>query len=200
MHRSHSGPARRLSGVRLAAAAVGVVAALASTFVAGSATADASHAAAPARWAAQAHALGLTAAQEHVLQARVDRVVAQTGGTQVSINRVLWPDRSGDTTLVVPGRQRVQQFTPNGTPQATCPYYDLCTYESTGYAGTQHRMYNCQTYYTPYWFGSYTNNQTHGTVARFYDYNSIQIATSTAYQTVSNSGALGGQTWYIRPC
>jgi hypothetical protein len=86
-----------------------------------------------------------------------------------------------------------------------CPYYDLCLYEGYNFGGTIHRMYNCQIYYTPYYFHSAVNNQSPGTRASFRDYNNVQFFLSPAPvwqdgNTDNNAGNLGLRTWYVKPC
>lgn len=55
---------------------------------------------------AQVEANDLTPAQARSLQARVDRVVARTDGTQVAINQVVWD--GGDTLIPLPGEERAR--------------------------------------------------------------------------------------------
>jgi hypothetical protein len=57
---------------------------------------------------AQVEANDLTPAQARSLQARVDRVVARTDGTQVAINQVVWD--GGDTLIPLPGEERAREL------------------------------------------------------------------------------------------
>jgi hypothetical protein len=62
---------------------------------------DGRPAATDARLRAQIEANELSPRQARSLQARVDRVIDRTGGTQVAINQVVWD--GGDTLVPLPG-------------------------------------------------------------------------------------------------
>lgn len=92
-----------------------------------------------------------------------------------------------------------------------CGYGYICLYEGYNYAGTIHRLYNCEYYYTPYAFHSVVNNQTTGTRANFYAKRTTGtgpgslIWTSRAALWSSGNvdgiaGGLGSRTWYVKPC
>lgn len=124
----------------------------------------------PPPYAAQAKSLGLTTTQADQLQARVEREVRQTGGTQVAVNEVRY--NGGATVLTLPGQTRALPLTTNRSARGTlhrCPPGYFCTYTESDYQGNMHELLRCNTYYaTPYIWESYMNNQTAGVRARFY--------------------------------
>jgi hypothetical protein len=172
---------------------------------------DGRPAATDARLRAQIEANELSPRQARSLQARVDRVIDRTGGTQVAINQVVWD--GGDTLVPLPGERRAREL---GTaahassdrsarglrrPEA-CRYYQFCTYYNRDYTGIESRMVSCVLHIDRAGiFGSYWNNQTRGTRARFYNSGYGLIATTHAapyWNTVDPF--LASATFYIRPC
>ncbi len=167
-----------------------VVTLVAATAILAGTTANAS-AAAPQAFRDQAIASGLTAAQATMLQQRVDEVLAGIpGGRQVSPTEV----RYDGLTVTFDG------LLSKGT-QAQAAGGILC---SVGWfcidvRGVRFDFFKCKDWALFDWWGDspYKNNQTYGTVARFYDQNWKQIWNSTAY-------AYGNVDvtpfWFFRPC
>jgi hypothetical protein len=136
------------------------------------------------------------------LQARVDRVVDRTGGTQVAINQVAWD--GGDTLIPLPGEERARELgaaSTRGTVHS-CRYYQFCTYGQRPFKGVVDRMSSCTWHVSHGFFVSYVNNQTPGTRARFYNYFGRLIARSQPafYQDSRFGNGSGHDTHYIRPC
>ncbi|MFE7129700.1 hypothetical protein ACFVIM_02460 [Streptomyces sp. NPDC057638] len=136
----------------------------------GSVTADGASTA-PGRashFMSQSRNLGLTAAQARALQTEAEANVARTGGTQVAPNRI---DLGGAImTLAVPGEKYARDLTqPRSTRAlASCAYGHMCAYKDRNYTGNTIDMLRCADYRIP-WLtrGSWINNQTRGTRARF---------------------------------
>lgn len=63
------------------------------------------------RFAEEARELGLTPGEAAALQERVDEVVAETGGMQIGMNKVLSKDGSSTITIPLPG-ENVEQSAP----------------------------------------------------------------------------------------
>ena len=171
------------------------------------------HAARPAatdaQLRAQIEANDLSPRQARYLQARVDRVIARTDGTQVAINQVVWD--GGDTLVPLPGERRARELGSGARaashhssrlrrPEA-CKYYQFCTYRNRDYTGIESRMQSCVLHIDRAGiFGSYWNNQTAGTRARFYNSGVELIATTQPapfWNTVDPF--LESATFYIRP-
>ena len=85
------------------------------------------------------------------------------------------------------------------TTQHGCPYLYFCAFSGTNFTGTKIQMYYCQFYNMPFvGTGSWVNNQTPGTRAKFYDlYYNLKFTTAGAYST-------GTYNWtpifYVKPC
>lgn len=79
--------------------------------------------------------------------------------------------------------------------QLTCSYQYLCM----EVRGTVFNYYTCGLWTVSNWYGTgpWINNQTSGTVARFYGQSGNQLWTSTAY---SSGTADWGPVWSLRPC
>lgn len=116
----------------------------------------------------QSKSLGLTPAQAKALQAEAEVNVARTGGTQVAPNKI---DLGGATmTLAVPGEKYARDLTqPRSTrAAASCAHGHMCAYRGRNYSGNTIDMYRCADYRIPWATrGSWINNQTAGTRARF---------------------------------
>ncbi len=124
-----------------------------------------------ARFTAQAEAAGLTAAQAHSLQSRVDGYLRTVGGTQVSANKIDL-DGTGELVLAAPGLV---------TPAATCYSGDMCVWSGQSYTGDFMSKYVCSRFSMPWaTTGSWRNNQSSGTRARFYDSNNNLYYTTPA--------------------
>jgi hypothetical protein len=158
---------------------------------------DGRPAATDARLRAQIEANDLSPRQARSLQARVDRVIAQTDGTQVAINRVVWD--GGDTLVPLPGERRAREL---GSAEDNCHYYQFCTYYNRNYTGIETRMVSCVLHLDRGGiFGSYRNNQTPGTRARFYNSGyGLLVRTHPAPFRNTVDPFLASATFYIRPC
>ncbi|MET7703599.1 hypothetical protein [Streptomyces sp. NPDC005485] len=125
-------------------------------------------------FAAQARAAGLTGAEAVTLQNRVDRYLAEMGGTQVAANRIDLGGRSS-VTVRLPGEKAARDL--SGSPASgavsgrdRCDYKYMCAFSDTIFRGDRIDMYVCDDYPIP-WSndGSWVNNQTAGTVSQFKD-------------------------------
>lgn len=152
---------------------------------AGSATAAATDGAArsaEAKYAAEAKAVGLSARQAAQLQDRVDAKLAdiKVPAEQVTYNEIRAKDGSATITMSVPG-----------TADTSCSYEYLCLWTGANWTGTKLSFSVCALRdLSDYAFGndtltSYKNNQTSGTVARFYNWEGSWVYKfgSTAYHT-----------------
>lgn len=154
---------------------------------------------------AQADANHLSPEQARSLQARVDQVIARTAGTQVAINQVAWD--GGDTLIPLPGEERARELgvAPSGAIHG-CHYTQFCTYENRNYTGMIDQMVSCTLHRTNSWadgriIAEYMNNQTPGTVAKFYTSTGSYLWSThpaLASGAVPFVIALFGE--YIRPC
>jgi hypothetical protein len=192
----------RRSGLFTAAAAlVALAAAQAMAY-------DARSAATDTQLRAQIEANDLSPRQARYLQARVDRVIARTDGTQVAINQVVWD--GGDTLVPLPGERGTRELgtaargfgTAAREPSDTCRYYQFCTYHTRDWHGIENRMQSCVLHNDRGGiFGSYRNNQTPGTRARFYD-SGVELIATTQPAPFKNTvdPFLASATFYIRPC
>jgi hypothetical protein len=180
----------RLSRLFTATAALVVLAAL-------PALAHGARPATDAKLRAQVKANDLSARQARSLQARVDRVIARDGGTQVAINRVV--RNGGDTLVPLPGERRAREL---GSAEDNCHYYQFCTYYNRNYTGIETRMVSCVLHLDRGGiFGSYRNNQTPGTRARFYNSGyGLLVRTHPAPFRNTVDPFLASATFYIRPC
>ncbi len=156
-------------------------------------------------FAARATAVGLTSAQARTLQDRVNAYIAKLGGTQVDVNKVRL--NGGQVLLLtLPGEQRARDLSAPVAAQSTnCAYYYFCAYEFQNYVGDSINnqridMYDC-TYYGMPWggYGSFKNNQTPGTVAKFYNaYKGLINQTLGAY--TESPSFNWTPVWYVKPC
>jgi hypothetical protein len=125
-------------------------------------------------FAGQARSAGLSASQARSLQHEVNGYLAQTGGTQVSANRV---DFAGGSVIVaVPGQKYAHDhaapsFVP--TSYSNCLSGDFCAYSGGSGSGTMKSYYICQDV-VPFSSGqgSVYNHQTGGAAAYLYRYRS----------------------------
>lgn len=120
----------------------------------------------------------------HSIATRVASEMAQRGGTQVAPNKV---DHHGYSVT----------FTTAAAAAPSCQYKYLCVYNPGN--NTVYTFYSCGYYDTYYLYGagSYTNNQTTGTVARFYNSSNQVIVSSRAFQ----QGNINlSPVYHIRPC
>lgn len=156
-----------------------------------------------ADFATQASRAGLSAAQARTLQTKVDTEIAKRGGTQVSANEILWKDGKGKTVLVAPGQKRAASLAGDGKAAvAGCAYYYICLYEGHNRQGTMHELFYCSEYQTFYPIGSYDNNQTPGTRARFLNSNHGLFQWSEPAHSIVDyydyKDSL--EVWYVDPC
>ncbi|WP_217168765.1 hypothetical protein [Streptomyces sp. AC512_CC834] len=82
-----------------------------------------------------------------------------------------------------------------GAQDLACRYGHLCMVVD----GTKFDFYKCQMWKLSNWTGDgpFTNNQTSGTVAKFYNQDRSVRWTSTAYEA---GRADWDPVWYLRPC
>ncbi|MEJ1197111.1 MULTISPECIES: hypothetical protein [unclassified Streptomyces] len=82
-----------------------------------------------------------------------------------------------------------------GAQDLACDYGHLCMVVK----GTKFDFYKCQTWNVTNWTGDgpFTNNQTRGTVAKFFNKDGSVRWTSTAYQAGT---ATWDPIWSLRPC
>jgi hypothetical protein len=141
-----------------------------------------------ARFTAQAEAAGLSTAQAHSLQSRVEQYLRTVGGTQVSANKI---DLNGTGELVLAAP---------GLAAATCYYGDMCVWSGQNFTGDFLAKYICSRFYIPWTStGSWRNNQTTGTRARFYDGNG-SLWYTTPGAPVYDTSYYWGWVYSIIPC
>ena len=123
----------------------------------------------------QARTAGLSTAQVKALQHAVDGYVAQTGGTQVSANRVNFA--GGNVIVAVPGQKYAKDLADQGKAvpmsYSNCLLGDFCAYSGGSGTGTMKSYYICQDV-VPFSSGqgSVYNHQTGGAPAYLYRYRS----------------------------
>ncbi|BCJ56830.1 peptidase inhibitor family I36 protein [Micromonospora endophytica] len=169
---------------------IALVSGLMSMILSGSAVAAQAATSEP-NFAAQAKAAGLTGAQAKELQKEVDAIRADTGGTQVAINKIDLKG-VGNILLSLPGQSVAYEVDSIGQPPqvgaATCPAQTFCAFAGPGATGNRLNLFTCKTWAlskATNWFtgsGSYINNQTTGTRAVFVDSNYNAISLSVAAQ------------------
>jgi hypothetical protein len=117
----------------------------------------------------QADRLGLTTAEKHSMQSRVDAYMKEHGGTQVALNKISLDDQGSYALLTLPGEKRAREVSdPITTSGSTCDYYYFCIYESVSYDGNMEEWKHCNNREIDYvGYGSWVNNQTPGTRAQF---------------------------------
>ncbi|MEN2416707.1 hypothetical protein AABB02_01200 [Streptomyces rimosus] len=187
---------RRMSAMLLAA---GTFAAASVFGLTGAASADTGTV---APFAAQARQAGLTGTQSAQLQAQVDGYVADLGGKQVSANKILVP--GGSMVVRAPGQKYAHDLAAGpakGDIKPACSYGHLCGWANgAGGNGNSFDYYRCGYYQLPNLVGdgTWVNNQTPGTVGRFYNRDgSERWNTGGAY---SSGTASWTPVWYARPC
>ncbi|KOG51189.1 hypothetical protein ADK76_37210 [Streptomyces griseoflavus] len=183
---------RRPTALLIAAAtfAAAPVLGLTGTATAGTPTA------ASTGFAAQTQRAGLTAAQAGRLQAQVDSCVAESGGEQVSANKVLVP--GGSLVIRAPGQAYARDLAGRSKApvKPACPYGHLCIWAN----GNAFDYYACGYFHLPDLVGNGTwvNNQAPGTVARFSSMAGRELwNTGPAYSSGTADWTLVG---YVRPC
>ncbi|ORT61735.1 peptidase inhibitor family I36 protein [Streptomyces sp. CB03238] len=85
--------------------------------------------------------------------------------------------------------------------RADCPAQHFCMFTGTNFTGAQFNLYRCGTYALENWTGngSWINNQTPGTRARFLDRNRNTIFTTPGAYSAS-AGHNWNPVWYVVPC
>ncbi|MDA5285841.1 hypothetical protein [Streptomyces sp. Isolate_45] len=143
--------------------------------------------------AEQARAAGLSAPEAARLQQRVDAVLAKDpAARQVSANRLT--TAGGSLTLATPGRGEARDLASPDTALA-CGHGHLCI---TDGQGNNYDFYRCG--YYDFWGigdGTFNNNQTSGTRARFYNDNGSERWSNVAKSTGTASWT---PVYHIRPC
>lgn len=137
---------------------------------------------------------GLTATRAQSLQERVDGVLAeQPGGRQVSATKVRYDGY--DVTLDPRQPAAARDSSGSGATAVACRHGHMCL----TVRGKTFDFYKCKTVALKHWYGkgTFNNNQTRGTVAKFYNKNGTVRWTSKAPQK-------GTATWdpiyKVRPC
>ncbi|MDX3386058.1 peptidase inhibitor family I36 protein [Streptomyces niveiscabiei] len=138
---------------------------------------------AASKYAAEAKAVGLSARQAAQLQDRVDAQLAdmKVPAEQLSYNEIRAKDSSATITMSVPG-----------VTDTSCDHEYLCLWQGANWTGTKLSLSVCAFRdLNDYAFNndtltSYKNNQTRGTVAKFYNWEGgrwVQKFSSTAPHT-----------------
>ena len=129
---------------------------------AGSARATATH----ESFTAQTRAAGYTSAQADKLQQEVDQYLDLFGGKQTAINEIRFA--GGKVLLPLPGETRPHAL--GVQPKVTCPALTLCLWHDDYFTGPQVQLKHCWDWRNIIWTteGSWYNNQSAGTVAKFY--------------------------------
>ena len=125
-------------------------------------------------FAAQVRSAGLNPSQAQLLQREVAGYLAQTGGTQVSANRVNFA--GGSVVVAVPGQRYAHDLAGAAVVPASysnCLSGDFCAYSGGSGTGTMKSYYICQDV-NPFSSGqgSVYNHQTGGAAAYLYRYRS----------------------------
>ncbi|TXS05015.1 hypothetical protein EAO73_14510 [Streptomyces sp. col6] len=144
-------------------------------------------------YAGQARAVGLTGQQAGELQRQVDAVLAQQpGARQTSANTLAIP--GGTLTLPAPGQAETRDLASPRTALA-CANGHLCI---TDGRGVNYDFYRCGYYdFNGVGDGTFNNNQTSGTRARFYNSDGSERWSHVAKGTGTASWT---PVFHIRPC
>ncbi|MGW0391614.1 hypothetical protein ACWDYJ_12090 [Streptomyces sp. NPDC003042] len=144
-------------------------------------------------YAEQVRDAGLTGPQAAQLQKKVDGVLAKDSqARQVSANKLT--TAGGTLTLAVPGQAQVRDLAAPGVALA-CDHGHLCIRDGQG---NNYDFYRCG--YYDFWGigdGTFNNNQTSGTRARFYNENGSERWSNVAKSTGTASWT---PVYHIRPC
>ncbi|MFG1713876.1 hypothetical protein [Micromonospora sp. NPDC049203] len=156
-------------------------------------------------FASQARAGKLSERQAEALQGRVDVYLQKTGGKQISLNEIKLDN--GVLRVAVPGEAHPRDFVNAPTSVALADRcLDgqnngwFCAYSSTGFQGDTLQWYTCGTYNMPWTgYGSWRNNQTSGTVAKFINASgSVIYSTPGAYS--SSLSYVWTPVYKVKPC
>ncbi|WP_433349485.1 hypothetical protein [Micromonospora sp. CA-111912] len=101
----------------------------------------------------------------------MDAHLARSGGTQISINTI---ELAGVGELIepLPGELYARRVSASGdvSTMLSCLYLYFCAFSGSYYTGSVIDMYNCSPYSIPWSSsGSWKNNQSSGTRAKFYN-------------------------------
>jgi hypothetical protein len=187
---------------------VGVAVAIAATMglMAGVGTASAATAGIQPRFAAQAHAAGVSVAQADKLQQEVASFIHEHGGTQVALNVVDF--RGGNAEFVVPGEKYARDLATTVRPltAGTCAAYYFCIFSGTDYESfvsePQINLTACGNKYllTYSGEGSYINNQSSGTKSTWYAQNKTTVLYVTPGAFVENPEVNWSPVYYVEAC
>ena len=115
------------------------------------------------RFAAQAHAAGVSVTKADALQQEVTSFVHEHGGTQVALNVVDFP--GGSITFAVPGEKYARDLATTARPLSTpvCPTTatgTFCAYKAAFFEGSEISIYNNCDFASMPWTteGSYMNH------------------------------------------
>ncbi|MEU8774990.1 hypothetical protein [Streptomyces sp. NPDC048606] len=144
-------------------------------------------------YAEQARAAGLTDRQAGQLQERVDAFLTEDPqARQVSANRLA--TAGGTVTLAVPGRAETRDLASPETALA-CNNGHLCIVDGRG---VNYDYYRCGYYdFNGIGNGTFNNNQTSGTRARFYNSDGSERWSNVAKDSGTASWT---PVYHIRPC
>lgn len=122
-----------------------------------------------------------------------------TGTGMGTVSTATGPDTS-QSALVLQTKDSSTYAASTSSWPYGCPHLYFCAYSGNYYTGTKIEMYYCEFYGMPFsGTGSWVNNQTSGTVARFYNQYYSQIQKTPP---APSSGL--GQDWtpvyYVKPC
>lgn len=151
---------------------VAVAIAAAMSLIAGAGTASAAIAGVQPRFAAQAHAAGLSVAQAGQLQQEVTSYIQKHGGTRAALNVVDF--HGGSITFVVPGEKYARDLATNPRvldAAGACPGVTFCAYSGTIFTGSEISIFNNGLAGTMPWNteGSYINHLNKGESAFWYN-------------------------------
>jgi hypothetical protein len=187
-------PFKKSAGLRrfVCAAAFAVLALGAAPM---SSAADVTQAVPEQDFTAQARAEGLTGAQAKELQATVDDYIVKHGGKQVAANKVQLG--GADFYVVLPGEE-VARDLDTRVPMSACQYTDMCAWSSPNFQGSLLVMHDCGRYEID-WIGtgSWDNNQTTGTAARFLNSAGVVGYTSPPAHSLDLSAGWSWVYWVI---
>jgi hypothetical protein len=158
------------------------------------------------QFAAQARAAHLTDVQTAALRGEVNRILRKTGGKQVALNEIDLNGR-GKVMVAIPGEAHPRDFASGAGALYTDPCLEgpvysgyFCAYSQEVYQGSEIQMYYCGSYSMPWGgYGSWVNDQTAGTRARFYG-SSGNLLYTTPGSFSSDQSYYWTPVWTIRPC
>ncbi|WP_333738533.1 hypothetical protein [Streptomyces sp. IBSBF 2806] len=148
----------------------------------------------------QADRLGLTTAERHSVQSRVNAYIEKRGGTQVALNKISLDDQGSYALLTLPGEKKVREVSAPKASGGTCDYYYFCIYEKERWEGSMEEWKHCNNREIPYTNnGSWVNNQTYGTRAKFKDFDAVTRWTDGGAFTADDSADFNW-VFYVKAC